>query len=261
MKILNIDKDRFIIKEANADKITGKWKQVTNAIVEVCKNTFGDKLVSVYVGGSVAVGEAIENKSDVDTYIIVDLPQDRLDEIDKTILKDERSKLNIDFPFQTKIEMHLYPKDSIGIRKSFQLGLLATKIYGVDIVEESKRYTLSMDTFQKVRVSVSDDIKKAHEKLSKSTTPESVKSIGTWIAKRLIRNAGTLAMWKGDFYTMDISLMVKIFSDEYQNKKSEIDTLLSWVSNPPEIKEEIIRFLNNFGRWLVEEDERVFGAN
>lgn len=261
MKILKIDKDRFIIKEADQSKITGKWKMVTDAVVDVYKKIFDKNLISVYVGGSIALGEAIENKSDVDTYAIVDLDPEELDEIDKIILKSEKEKLNTRFPFQTKVEMHLYSKDSIGLRKSFQLGLLATRIYGSDVIDESKKYILSKDTFQKVRVSISDDIVKAHKKISNATTSMDIKLIGTWIAKRLIRDAGTLVMWKGDFYTMDIQLMVKIFTDEYSNKKVEIDTLENWVNNPPESKEEIIQFLNNFGKWLVEEDERIFSIN
>lgn len=259
MKILGIDNNRYIIKDASQSKITGKWKMVTDAIVEVYKKTFDENLISVYVGGSVAVGESVENKSDVDTYAIIDLPQGDLDEIDKKVLNTERDRLNIYFPFQSKIEMHLYPKDSLGVRKSFQLGLLATKIYGEDIVDESKKYVLGKELFQRVRVSVSGDIKKAYEKLDKSATTESTKSVGTWIAKRLIRSAGTLSMWKGDFYTMNIQLMVNMFTDEYPDKKTEIDTLANWVNNPTESKEEVIQFLKIFGEWLIEEDERIFG--
>lgn len=89
MKILPIDKNRIIIKQANASKITGKWKDAVDLIVERYKTIFGSKLVSVYINGSVATGDAIEGTSDIDKNAIVDMTDEEITELDRTILPNQ----------------------------------------------------------------------------------------------------------------------------------------------------------------------------
>ena len=258
MKILHLDKDRFMIKEANPDKITGKWREVTDAIIEVYKKTFGENLISVNIGGSIACGEAVENKSDVDSYAIINLDQEELKKIDETVLKAERRSLNDAYPFQKKIEMHLYSVNGLGVRKQFQLRLLATCVFGKNYDNEFPNYPLTRETFKVVRVSIPGDIEKTYEKLKNAVSKEEIESVGRWIAKRLIRDAGTLVLWKGNFYTMNIPLMAEIFTNAYPEKKVEIDTLIHWIDVPPQQKDTITNFLEDFGKWLVEEDKKVF---
>jgi predicted nucleotidyltransferase len=89
VKILPIDKNRIIIKQANASKITGKWKDAVDLIVERYKTIFGSKLVSVYINGSVATGDAIEGTLDIDTNAIVDMTDEEITELDRTILPNQ----------------------------------------------------------------------------------------------------------------------------------------------------------------------------
>ena len=274
MKTLLIDKDRYMIKTASVNKITGKWKDAADAAIEAYKNVFGDSLVSVYIGGSVACGEAIEGKSDIDTYAVLNISQEKVEEIVKVKLDPERLKLDSEFPFLSKFEMHAYSLDIMGIRKQFQLRLLAVCVFGKNFDGDFPNYPLTKETFQKVRISMSGDIQKARTQLekanlnssrvgeSKMKESEYLKYVATgarWVAKRLIRNAGTLALWKGDFYTMNVPMMAEIFAHAYPDKKAEIEVLLSWVDNPPSDKDVVLKFLDTFGAWLVEEDERVFG--
>ncbi|MCF7865771.1 MAG: hypothetical protein K9M11_04720 [Candidatus Pacebacteria bacterium] len=264
MKTLLIDKDRYMIKTANLDKITGKWKDAVDAAIDVYKKVFGESLVSVYVGGSVACGEAIESKSDIDTYAVLNIPQEKVEEIVKTTLDGERLRLDSEFPFLTKFEMHAYSLDILGIRKQFQLRILAVCVYGKNFDADFPNYPLTRETFQKVRISMSGDIEKARLQLQKAdlSQPEYSKYVATgarWVAKRLIRNAGTLALWKENFYTMNVPMMAEIFAEAYPDKKAEIGVLLSWVENPPSDANVVLNVLDTFGKWLIEEDERVFG--
>lgn len=258
MKILPIDENRIIIKQASLDNITGKWKEAVDLIIEKYKEIFGDKLVSVYINGSVPTGNAVENKSDIDTNAIVDMTNEDIQKIEKDILPEKIIQLNTSIPFVRKVEVHIHSKDTWSERKRFQMKITGICVYGKNYDSETPEYTLSRETFQKFRVSISKDIQKARDDLSVSTVSDDVKRIATWIAKRLIRNAGTMALWKGDFYTMDVSLMAEVFAKSYPEKKIEIQTLLSWVTNPPEDKAVVIDFLDTFGSWLVDEDMRVF---
>jgi predicted nucleotidyltransferase len=258
MEILHIDKDRFIIRQANLDKITGKWKNALIDIVSLYKKIFGSKLISVYVGGSVAIGEAVEGKSDIDTYVVVDEAEGKLAVINDTILKEEREILNKKYPFQTRIETHPYSKDNLGIQRQFKFKTSAVCIFGHNYDSEFPNFALSKETFRKVRINISKDIQRFFEKLEKDSSKKSIESATVWVAKRLIRNAGTLVIWKGDFFTMNVQMMADIFVKEYPQQKEEIQTLLSWTKKPPQDKEPVILFINKFGQWLIAEDKMVF---
>lgn len=258
MKILPIDKNRVIIRQASVDKITGKWRLAVDLIVEKYKEIFGKKLVSVYINGSVATGDAVENTSDIDTNVIVDMSEEEINEVAKQTLSKEIDELQKSIPFASKIELHTYPKDSLSERKRFQMKITGVCVYGKNYDDESPEYKLERETLKKFRVSVSDDIKKVKKWLEIDNNPIEIKNDAIWISKRLIRNSGTLVMWKGDFYTMDIHLLAKMFIEHYPQKKDSMETMLGWVANPTEDKEIILSFLNDFGDWLVKEDARVF---
>lgn len=259
MKILPIDENRIIIKQASLDNITGKWKDAVDIIVEKYKEIFGDKLVSVYINGSVATGDAVEHKSDIDTNAIVDMTDEEIETLEHTTLPHEIVQLNTTIPFVRKVEVHIHSKDTWSERKRFQMKITGVCVYGKNYDNETPAYTLSRETFQKFRVSIPKDIQKARDELSLSTSTDDVRRTATWIAKRLIRNAGTMALWKGDFYTMDVSLMAEVFAKSYPEKKDKIEILLDWITNPPENKTVVIDFLDTFGSWLIDEDMRVFG--
>lgn len=47
-------------------------KPLMDEVIEYYKDTFGDKLISLYIAGSVPRGDFVQNKSDADFYAIVD---------------------------------------------------------------------------------------------------------------------------------------------------------------------------------------------
>ncbi|MEZ4103650.1 MAG: hypothetical protein R3B55_03850 [Candidatus Paceibacterota bacterium] len=48
-------------------------------VVEVYKKHFGDKLINVYVRGSVVKGQAVEGVSDLNSFAYVDLKDDEIE--------------------------------------------------------------------------------------------------------------------------------------------------------------------------------------
>jgi hypothetical protein len=59
------DEEGFLISPASIEKIQEEWKPVIDDVVKAYQEAYGDKLRAVYVRGSVAKGEAIENVSDL----------------------------------------------------------------------------------------------------------------------------------------------------------------------------------------------------
>ena len=71
-----VDKDGYIVNPAAIDKIQQKWKPVIDAVSTSYQKIFGDKLKNVYIRGSVAKGQAVDNVSDIDTFAYVDLEKE-----------------------------------------------------------------------------------------------------------------------------------------------------------------------------------------
>ncbi|GEM_PF-5542772 len=162
-----IDKDRFLIRSASSENITGKWKEVIEDILEACKHHLGSHLISLYVGGSLPLGTAQENKSDVDTYTIVSLSKEQIEKAYDEWVDIERKSLDNKYPFQRGIEIHLISIDSIPENKKFQMKVLAACAYGRDFASELPAYKLDKETLKKIRLSEERDIQIARKDLEK----------------------------------------------------------------------------------------------
>jgi hypothetical protein len=259
MATLNIDENRFLIKKASKENITGKWEEVVNEMVKTCKEHLGDHLISVYVGGSVAHGEAVDVKSDIDLYAITDLNDEKIKEAQNSWVNPEMDRLNKLYPFQRGAEINLFFIDKLPEGKKLQMKVFATNVWGKDFDTELPPIRLDKETCARVRLSMKRDIDIARGKLDTVSDVKEINKIGFEIAKRLIRSAGMMCMWRVDFYTMETDKLVDMFISFYPEKAKEMRDLYEFEKNPPSDKEEILAMFDSFGEWLMEEDRRIFG--
>ncbi len=262
MSSLKTDKNRFLIRGATAENISGKWKDAVEELVESYKKNVGAKLVSVYIEGSVALRTAIENKSDLDSFAIVEMNEDEIEEAHKTWVEGERKRIDALFPFQKGVEMHFAPLNELNdkkyFHKKFQMKLMAVCVYGKDFADEIPPIKLDKETLALIRVNIARAIGMANEELKSESNPQEMARICTWITKRIVRAGGMLVLWKGDFFTTNVEKNAEVFENAYPEKKEEIEKAFGYVTNPTENKKEILDFLDSFGVWIVEEDKKVF---
>ena len=260
MATLGIDENRFLIKKASTENITGKWEQVVNEMVKTCREHLGDHLISVYVGGSVAHGEAVDVKSDIDLYAITDLNDEKIKEAQNSWVNGEMDRLNKLYPFQRGAEINLFFIDKLPEGKKLQMKVFSTRVWGKDFDPELPPIRLDKETCGRVRLSMKRDIDIAREKLETASDVKEIKKIGFEIAKRLIRSAGMMCIWRVDFYTMETDKLVDMFVSFYPEKEREMRNLYEFEKNPPSNKEEILAMFDSFGEWLMGEDKRVFNS-
>jgi hypothetical protein len=152
MYSIGIDQNRVLIREASPEKITGRWREVVDEIIETCKEYLDSHLISLYIGGSVAHGSATENKSDVDSYAIVNLTRDEITDAYNNWVGSEKKRIDILFPFQRGVEIHLIPISQIGESKKFQMKVFSTLVYGKDFDMELPEYKLDKETIGQRRL-------------------------------------------------------------------------------------------------------------
>ncbi|MES2408910.1 MAG: nucleotidyltransferase domain-containing protein [Patescibacteria group bacterium] len=259
MPTIHIDENRILIKEASPEKITGKWKEAVDEIIKTCNEHLGSKLISIYIGGSVSHGDAIEDKSDVDSYVVVNLTEQECKGLDDVWVLNEEKRIDTLFPFQRGVEIHLIPADHISEGKKFQMKVFSARVYGKDFGLELHDYKLDRETMGRIRVDAKKDIETAKEDLAGTDDAKEIMKVGKWISKRIIRSSGMLCMWKENSYTMEIPKLVQMVSQYYPEKKEELDELFEYTKNPTSNKVQMQHLLRSFGAWLIEEDKNIFG--
>lgn len=258
MAIIKTDKNRILLQEASPDKIIGKWKDAVDEVIETYKNHLGDKLISVYVGGSVGVGTAIEGKSDLDTYAVTYLNKEETEEAYDDWINTERKRIDEKFPFQRGVELHLWDVDDMSDKRKFKLRLVSAYVYGKDFYNELPDFILDIDTIRKIRLDIVKQFNMAKIDFDKHDDSKTIKEICAWVAKRIIRQCGMLVIWKEDFFTVDLEPVIKIFIKYYPEKEIEIKRAFDYVNEPTDDKKEILDFIDSFGEWIIEEDEKIF---
>ncbi len=154
--------------------------------------------------------------------------------------------------------MHLIPVNQISEGIKFKMKVFSAHVYGKDLSVELPVYKLDRKTLGLVRVNLAKDIETARKELLEADDAEEIKKIGRWISKRLIRSAGMMCMWKGDFFTMEVETLADLFASQYPTKKTEIFTLLAYTKDSPEDKRILLSIFGSFGEWLVKEDREIF---
>lgn len=256
MATLTVDENGYLVSQASAEKITGKWREAADAVLASCKEHLGDRLIALYIGGSVATGSAVEGKSDIDCYGVVDLNEAQTKEMEER-LKNDRKRIHAAFPFLRGVEIHLSPVGTISEGRKFQLKLLAAHLYGTDIAEDLPSYKLDKETLGRIRVSVAKDLEKARTEFASADNAK-IEKAAIWIAKRLLRSAGMLVLWKGTTFTMDPKMLATLFTISYPEQRESVEKLLALADRGLENKRDTLALLDSFGTWLIEEDARVF---
>lgn len=116
--VLDVDEEGYIVKAASNDKIQFKWPPAVDEVVEAYKQHLGDRLHSVYVRGSVARGEAIDDISDIDTVALITTSNNNIylgwaTDFERNLMKE--------FPFVNGTEIKAFQKDNLDPKTQFML--------------------------------------------------------------------------------------------------------------------------------------------
>lgn len=239
------DEDGYLINPASNEKITGEWKKVVEEIVQLYKSIYGESLVSVYVRGSVAKGEAIEGISDVDTLAYLNLPKEQIKRDWKT--EAERGLLK-KFPFAKGIELTVKPVGKAEADRKFILQSVC--VFGEELGKDMTKMKVGKETLGHV-YSISKNLKFVEEWLDKSQSREEIKKSCVWIMKGLLRAGFELTMERAGLYTRDLYPSYKTFSEYYPEKEPEMREVLNLAINPTGDIDEIKRIIKNIGTWMV----------
>jgi hypothetical protein len=253
---LEIDKDGYIINPTSSKKFQEKWIPVIEEVKEEYLKHFGDNLVSVYIRGSVAKGEAIENISDVDSFALVSLKDEN---IDIAWAKEFNASVKNRYPYTAGVEIAAIPIDELSDRKADQIMIKTQSVcvYGKDLAKEIDPFKPGKDTAQHVR-GIEREIDRTKKWLQDNHTNEDIRQRCTWLMKRILRSGFELVMERSQKYTRDLYPSYEEFAKYYPDKKEEMYEVLELAVNPTSNINKINKVLNGVGMWIVKEIKDIF---
>lgn len=253
---LLLDSQGNIIPSASLTKIQPQWKPLIEKTVDAYKEHYGSALVSVYVRGSVAKGEAIDDISDLDTIAVVDLEEKSISTNWGKVFSDE---LVGSYPFVEKIEIMAETREqAIDTNRATHI-LLKTQaicVYGEDIAQTIAAIKLG-EAAQHYR-SIQSDIEKSI-RFFEGDNDLQFKKQCAWIMKRILRTGFELVMERAQKYTRDLYPCYESFSFYYPEKSTLMRKTLDLVLNPSQHPEIVLPILYAWREWMPEEVKKFFG--
>lgn len=249
------DEAGYLLNDASVDKIPSNYLPLIDDIKNIYLKYANDHIHSIYLFGSVVRGKAKPGLSDIDCLAILKEP------INTDWMQDERQKLIAQYPIISSVVFDFELLDEVIKENEFSwtafiLSIGGICIYGQDLLPNLPRLKPSNIIANSELIQLEDNVKEAVEEIKKADTEEKVLYWCRRIMKNIIRDGFFLNMQKDNKFTPDVDLCFHQFIKHYPEQTVNMEKAVNYSKNPTTDKEELIMFLNSFGRWIIAEDNR-----
>lgn len=253
--LLLIDKKGYVVNQGSEGKIQPEYKIVLDEIIKKATNWFGENVISMYIRGSVSVGRAIKNISDIDFIVIT---KDKLSEADIEWQINQIDYIEKKYPYLSIMDLTIITKDDLLSSNEYKnlsiyLKTQSACLYGEDIISRLLGVKPSRELALKMYSSLDKEIKRLRSifsgELKEPTYLNIVRPLEfwcIWLSRVLLRSGLGLVMIKTPVYTQDLEDCYRLFSQEYMEHAKEMEQALIWAVNPTNNTEEIIKYIDLF---------------
>jgi len=246
------------VQSVDIDK---KWKELLFKTVDFYKEQLGDDLHSVYVRGSVAKNEAIDNISDLDTFAF------SLSERQYDIDPDEEfnNSMMDKYTFCTHIEIGVIPMSKLFApfpkrKRTIWEELIKTQsicVFGEDLslkidpfkLEDMHGHSLYIydEVFKKLPGYIEED----------KNNNTDLEQLCSWVIRRIIRGAFDLVMEREKLFTRDLYFCYESVIKYYPKKSDSLKTLLEYAINPSADYNQWLPLVEELASWIESERQKV----
>jgi len=241
-----VDSNGFLVNPASMEKIQELWRPVLKEYIASCKKMYGKDLVSVYVRGSVAKGEAIEGVSDFDAFVIL---KDGYSNVLQEVGLEERMRLQKMFPFVNGFEFGEYTET--GIQKEDLLLNQSLLLFGEKIkvskTKLSKDLAFHAPNFQDRHIRLLSFLEE--ENISKDRMKNRVE----WLGKGILRTGLEILIEQSGKYSRDLHPCYEVFAEYYPEKAKDMRAVLDLVLNPNVSIEKVKEVLLPMSGFILQE--------
>lgn len=240
----------YICNDCRGDRLQAPWSGLVTAWVAACRETFGDRLHSLYLRGSIPRGQGIPGLSDLDGIIVTHHP---LEPTGLAALHHLSQALSRRYLFCRRVEMLPLTPGEITDSQSALLATQGLHLWGEDLIPTLPPVRPGPDLISHLP-HLRQDLDRAMTRLR--TFPRATVHQGPWICRRLVRSGFELVMTREGEFTRDLGLCAARFAAHYPAQAASMGLALALALNPTRDRAGLLLFLQQFGPWLVEEGDR-----
>ncbi len=252
-----LDQYGYIMSDVSLEKIDNTYFPCIRESVEELERLFPHLLHSVYVYGSVARGEAIAVKSDLDLLVMFNctLNAKELEELKQLTKGLTRKYRPLVREVGIAVTNYAYAVDPANYYEQAFLKEICVCVYGEDLRVHFGPYKLT----SKIAISFNGDIREVLVRTIKrleEASNEEFKTLLQSLARKLIRTYYSMVMERSQIWTTRIHEQCEVFIHYLQHKEPIIRTLQKWIEVPLVDRELVLEFFKNEGQWVTVNFER-----
>ncbi|PYZ93926.1 hypothetical protein CR194_09180 [Salipaludibacillus keqinensis] len=245
-----LDRNGFIVSDVSKDKINNVYLPCIQDSVESLRNLFHSQLHSVYVYGSVARGEAVAMKSDLD---LITMFNGKLNSINLAELQKLAGELSKKYRCLVRdvgiaVAYYDYTVDPSNYYESAFLKELCVCVYGEDLGSRFGPYKLTSEIAIRFNGDICEVLTRTLNRLEKASNKE-FKTISQNFARKLIRTYYSMVMARSQIWSTRLQEQSEVIIHHFPDKEFIIQTLLNWVDDPPMNRETVNEFFKKEGKW------------
>jgi predicted nucleotidyltransferase len=245
-----LDPNGFIVSDVSKDKIDDVYMTCIRESIESLKSLFHQQLHSVYVYGSVARGEAIVKKSDLDLIAMFDT---KMSSVKLSELKKLAGELSQNYRYLVRevglaVAYYDYTVDPSNYYENAFLKELCVCVYGEDLGERFGPYKLTSEIAIRFNGDIYEALSRTLKRLE-TASKEDFKTFTQGFARKLIRTYYSMVMVRSQIWTTRLHEQSEVFIHHFPEKESIICTLLYWIDEPPTDRETVYELFKSEGEW------------
>lgn len=246
-----LDPNGYIVSDVGKDKINDVYMSCIRESIKRLKKIFPQQLHSVYVYGSVARGEAIMKKSDLDLIAMfyTKLSPVMLAELKKLTKKLSEKYHDLVRDVGIASAYYDYTVDPENYYENAFLKELCVCMYGEDIGKRFGPYKLTSDIAISFNGDINDVLNRTLKRLETPSKGDFFEIITQNFSRKLIRTYYSMVMGRSQIWTTRIHEQSEVFIRYFPEKESIIHTLLKWIDEPPADREIVYELFQNEGEW------------
>jgi hypothetical protein len=251
LQVRAVDTDGFIVP-LPPRRIPAPWRQAVLYAVQSYLDRLGHRLHSVYVRGSIAAGNPVDRKSDLDTIAVI---RGKVSAADDTWCRRQTVK-DHGFPFCTRIEYKIY-----GLRTALYLRepKILIKVHSICVHGTDLRRRIPGFKADKNVALFAPRIGMDLARYRSYSTGGS-NSWDIWIIKRILRCGLELSIERTGLYSVDLTTCFRVFALNYPQQRSQMHKVLRALFAPSSSKlhQTVSRLVEQVGPWLERETKNQF---
>lgn len=251
-----LDRDGYIMSDVALDKFNNAYFPSIRESVEKLEKLFPHLCHSVYVYGSVARGEAVSVKSDLDLLVIFNgtLSTEELVEL-KKLTKALSQKYH--YLVRDVGIAHInydYVVDPANYYEQAFLKVLCVCVHGEDLRERFGHYKLTSEIAISFNGDISEVLARTISRFE-AASKEEFKTLVKNFSRKLIRTYYSMVMVRSQIWSTRLQEQSEVFINYFHHKEPIILTLQRWIEEPPTNQESVIELFQREGKWVTENFE------